>query len=333
MTYKDPLKLRKWFSQQVRFPQKGESVAITHKKDKTAALCYDRICGTVSLEPDAEESIPESIRCFANTDDQWQISVFEEYGEAVIDWFKCYCTKRLTTRELIKEVPRPIAIQCLKLLQDFFNQVRNLGDEEDVATKFILRRIARSFSKKWSVPVVTIYESERHRAREYNAGDAQVIIASLSDLSIVDENRLTWEQVLQFRADRDARQKYRRLVHWLDKDMIGKSQAFIEDEIAERLQNYEQALAKHGIKTVVGTIQEALDGKFLAGASAVTGSVTLAGHPPLGILIGAGLILGKVVVKIGQSFLEVDDIERGPNSEISWGYEVKKLHNKSKADA
>lgn len=325
MTDKNISILRQWCSQQVRFPEKGQSVAVTYKRDKTAALCYDRICGAVSLEPNKEEFIPESIRCFAGTDAEWQIFLFEQYGEAVIDWFKCYCTAKLTTRELIEEVPRPIAIWCLELLRDFLEHMTNVGDSEDVATKFILTRIASSFSKKCSVPVVTIYESERHQAREYCAGDAQVIIASLSGLSIVDEKRLTWEQVLQFRSDRDALQKYRRLVHWLDKDMVAKPQAFIEDEIAERLENYERSLAKHGIKTIVGTVQEALDGKLLAGASAIAGSFTLAGHPTLGVLAGTGLLVGKVAIRLAETFLNLDDIARGSNSEISWVYEVKQL--------
>jgi hypothetical protein len=53
--------------------------------------------------------------------------------------------------------------------------------------------------------------------------------------------------------------------------------------------------------------------------------VALAGHPTFGILAGAGLILGKVGVKLAQVLLDFNDVERGPNSEISWVYEVKRL--------
>lgn len=122
---------------------------------------------------------------------------------------------------------------------------------------------------------------------------------------------------MQFRDDEDSQGKYKRFTHWLDKNMVGKSQSFIEDEISIRLENYEQALKKHGIKTILGTIQEALDGKYLLSA----GALTLAGHPAL----GAGLIIGKILVKLAQTKLDFDDVERGPNSEISWVYEAKKL--------
>jgi hypothetical protein len=115
------------------------------------------------------------------------------------------------------------------------------------------------------------------------------------------------------------------LVNVLGKEMVGESQAFIEDEIAIKLEDYKKSLKKHGIKTILGTIQETLDGKYLAGVSALTGGFTLSGHPTLGILAGTGLVFGKVCIKIAEKLLDYDDVERGPNSEISWVYEVKEL--------
>jgi len=75
------------------------------------------------------------------------------------------------------------------------------------------------------------------------------------------------------------------------------------------------------IKTVLGTAEEALDGKYLFPA----GAFTMAGHPALGFLLAGVLIGGKIVVKLLQTKLDCDDVERGPNAELSWLYEVKKL--------
>lgn len=195
--------------------------------------------------------------------------------------------------------------------------------------KMTLRPLARYMSEQFKpgskVSFVTVYDSEAKRDCEYRQGDREAVVATLSGLAIVDEDLLSWEQVLEFRADEENRLKYKRFLHWLDKDMVGKSQAFIEDEISIRLEGYENALKKHGIKTILGTVEEALDGKYLVGVSGTICSFTHAGHPNLGLLLGAGLILGKVVVKLGQTFLDIDDIERGPNSEISWVYEAKQL--------
>lgn len=108
-------------------------------------------------------------------------------------------------------------------------------------------------------------------------------------------------------------------------EMVGKSQAFVEDEISIRLDDYEQALRKYGIKTVVGTIEEALDGKYLLGASSMAGSFTLAGHPILGMLAAGLLVGGKIGVKLMQAKIDFEDVERGANAEISWVYEATKL--------
>lgn len=173
--------------------------------------------------------------------------------------------------------------------------------------------------------MVPIYDLSTDRKSGYREGKWQVAVATLSDLQVVDEQHLTWEQVIDFRKDEENRQKYKRFLHWLDKDMVGRSQAFIQDEISQKLEDYTLSLKKHGIKTVLGMIEEVLDGKHLTGASAVVGGLTLAGYPIIGILAGVGLTIGKVGVKLGQTLLDIQDVECGHNSEISWVYEVKQL--------
>jgi len=279
----------------ILLPRKGESAAITIKV-KTAALCYDRIWST------SNDAVPEAIRC-------WGGSPAELDGRGLAaDWN-------------IKTKRAPIVAMCgpeeKKLMLMKATTDRGLG--------LILREIARSFSLKHGVIVIPVYDLVTDRASAYNEGKHEMIISILSNLEIVDEEQLTWEQVLEFRADKENQQKYKRFLHWLDKEMIERSQAFVEDEIAIRLEDYEKSIKKHGIKTVIGTIEEALDGKYSLGASGIAGSFTLAGHPTLGMLAAGLLLGGKVGVKLTKVKLDYDDVERGANSEISWVYEAKKL--------
>ncbi len=274
-------------SEQVLLPLEGERAAIS-PKPKTAALCYDRIWSP------SDTVVPKVIRC-------WGGSPAELNGRGLAaDW------NIKTNRAHIVAMcgPEEKRLQLLRASTDY-----GFG--------LVLREIARSFSTEHGIPMVPIYDLSADRNSGYCEGERQVIVATLSNLQIVDETNLTWNQVLEFRKDKDIRNKYKRFLHWLDKEMVEKSQSFIEDEIVIRLEDYEQALKKHGIKTILGTIQEALDGKYLLGA----GVLTLAGHPAL----GAGLIIGKVLVKLAQTKLDFDDVECGPNSEISWVYEAKKL--------
>jgi len=194
-----------------------------------------------------------------------------------------------------------------------------------IAIDYFYKDIAFSFYSQYGIPVIPIFSSARIRDERYEEGKTQLIVSSLSNLKIVDEDKLKWSQVCEFRKDTEARKKYKRFLHWLNKEMIGKSHAFIEDDIALKLEEYEQSLKKHGIKTVLGIIEEVLDGKFLTGTAVVTTGVSIVSNPMLGVLTGLSLTIGKVSVKLAKVLLDVDDVRRGVNSEISWVYEAKKL--------
>lgn len=282
-------------TEEILLPRRGESSAITLKV-KTAALCYERIWST------SDDVVPKSIRC-------WGGSPAELDGRGLAaDWN-------------IKTKRAPIAAMC----GPEEKRLQLLRASTDYGLGLILREIAKSFSTKQNTPMIPIYDLATDKDSAYHEGDRQVAVATLANLEIVDEGQLTWEQVLEFRADKEAKRKYERFLHWLDKEMLGKSQAFIEDEISMKLEDYERAIKRHGIKTVIGTIEEALDGRYLLGASGVAGSLTLAGHPVLGMLVAGLLVGGKMGVKLMQTKLDFDDVERGLNSEISWVYEAKKL--------
>jgi hypothetical protein len=279
-------------------PSVNETAAIA-LKPKTAALCYDRVWGT------SDDIVPRPIRCWGGTK-------AELSGKGLAADFN------------IKTNRAPIAA----MIGPKEKQLEMLRASTDYGLAATFRDIAKSFSKEHGVYMVPIFDFIKQRDQIYQPGDRAVIMTTLSNLDIVDEKQVTWEQVMQFRSDEEMKGKYRRLLHWIDKEMIGNPQNFVEDEISQKLEDYMSALRKHGIKTVVGTVEEALDGRLITGASATAVAFANWGHPSLGILAGMGLIIGKVAVKLIKTYLDFDDIERGPNSEISWVYEVKKLSGK-----
>lgn len=312
-------------SEEILLPAKGENVAIALGKPKTAAFFYDRIWSELDKYCSPNEMIPEEIRCFGGTR-------FELEVEGVLNSFRAMklFEERKDLADSQEKIKVLLALGRFSTLRKSILDRLGLSDRLDdtkkrMAIDLISREVAKSFSMKHGMPMIPIYQFAQDRAREYHEGDNQVVIACLGNLEIVDEDELTWEQVIEFRADKNSREKYRHFLHWIDKKMVGKSRAFIEDEISIRLEDYERAIKKHGIKTVIGTIEETLDGKYLLGASGIAGSLTLAGHPTLGVLAAGLLIGGKIGVKLMQTKLDFDDVERGPNSEISWVYEAKKL--------
>jgi len=163
-----------------------------------------------------------------------------------------------------------------------------------------------------------IYADSAQKDREYKAGEKEVIVATLSDLDIVDEDNTPWDAVLQFRGDPDARGKYRRFIHWLDKELVGKPQSFVEDEIAGRLQDYTDALRKHGIRTICGMIRAALDPRHWPACDFAAVAAMLNDKP----WWTAGLMIGKVCLSVATALLDHDDVKRGPNREIAYVYEA-----------
>lgn len=287
-------------------PSKNETAALS-VKPKTAALCYDRVWAPTN------DLVPDSIRCYAGTP-------FERMREGG----RLPAVYGVLKRRQ-ESMMRPVSTDSFwTIANDFLTNLMKSDQDRWGILPYYLRVIAEQFSRETGSPIVPTYETIQDRDRVYEEGDRLAICLSLSDLEIVDEEKLTWEQVMDFRDDKEARKKYQRFLHWLDKEMIGSSQSFVEDDVSQRLEDYKRALKKHEIKTVAGSVEEALDGKDWAGPSGRAAVIMERGHPIL-TLLGAGLRVGRVVVKLVQTYLTFDDVERGFNSELSWVYEVKQI--------
>ena len=276
-------------------PSEDETAAIA-LKPKTAALCYDRVWGT------SDDIVPRPIRCWGGTQPEMS-------------------GKGLAADYNIKTSRSPIVAMVGP--QDKKLEMLRASTDHGLAATF--RDIAKSFSKKHGIYMVPIFDFVKQRNKMYQPGDREVIVTTLSNLQIVDDDQLTWEQVIEFRKDKENQQKYKRLLNWLDKDMVGKPQSLIEGNIALKLEDYEAALKKNGIKTKYGTIELVLDLLYLV---SVFGNATLVKSAadlfPQILLLG-GYAIGRVSVKLKQMKLNYNDIERGPNSEICWVYQVGKL--------
>jgi len=294
-------KAMKFYTARASMPKLGESAAVSIYLPKTSALCYDRVFGYPGLH------IPKDISFGGKT--EVEMSVFARNL-----FIKCHSQGKR---------PHPSMDELIK--KKFLFEGLNLSPE----TKLFdadTHAIAIAYARECGISVVPVFHTKNEGAKMlHKPGDTSVLITALSDLAVVDEEKLVWEQVQEFRKDNDARSKFRRLMHWLDAEMINKPQTFVSDEISNRLEEYEWALKKHGIMTLLGTITDILDGKFLVGASAVGAFLTLLETPGLAALAATGLVLTKGVVRISEKLVELEDIRRGPNSEVAYIHEVSKL--------
>ena len=307
----------------ISLPKPGESAAISDMP-KLAALCYDRVHGADDESNTSQYYVPAPIRFSGATETELQIDALENYGDVINDWIKSELSHgdiKDSVKRLKKEVPRKAAIHALRLMNDCFRKGLNV----DELFKLLQKKMAKEFTSAYEITVVPVFQSGGISDLLSFGGEREAVCTTLRNLQIPDEKHLEWSQVLDFRKDIEAKKKYRKLLYWLDKEMIGKSQSFVEESISIKLEEYERAMKKHGIKTVIATVEQALDGRLITGASTVAGALTLSGYPVLGILAGTGLIIGRTAVQLAKSKISFDDIEVGINSEISWIYKLKQL--------
>ena len=103
----------------------------------------------------------------------------------------------------------------------------------------------------------------------------------------------------------------------------------INDEVSQRLQDYEWAIKKHGLETVVGHLESIIDPRFLAPTAGLAGIVGLFGEPLWGALAAGCTLLGRVSLKLASYLLAREDLARKVNPEVSYVYQVKSTLAKS----
>ena len=176
--------------------------------------------------------------------------------------------------------------------------------------------------------VSTLYDSAARRQAQYCVGNTPAILAVVSGLNIVDESRLTWEQVVEFRRDSQARSAFRHFVHWLDHELVDKPIEYISDEVSARLERYEWAVTKHGLSLVVGTLSTTLNPQSLISASTVGVAMeAIANKPMWSLLAGGGLLVGRAALSIATALVDRTDLQMA-NREIAYVHELKTRFDK-----
>jgi hypothetical protein len=308
------------YNKQARPLKPDEIGAISIKKPRTAALCFDRV-----WYPFGGNEINDIYFCGNTTYEQYVFSLRCLLYEIVGAGFLDDNLKPLNSDgQVIARILSIILPEFLCLETEDFTECFHVKGTITL-DNIIVRNIRREYYAKHNLDIIPVYSSKIAYHAEYpmKNGSRDALLLTLNDLNIVDEESLSWEQVKEFRKDKDNRKLYRNLLHWMDKDLLGKPQSFIEDEFSIKLENYENALRKYSIRTILGAISEILDGKFILSAAGLAAAGSLLGSTTLGILAASAFSIGRVAIKATEMFIDLDTTEKGPDSEIAWIYEAK----------
>jgi len=188
------------------------------------------------------------------------------------------------------------------------------------------RAISESIRTAHGIGTVPMFSSSAAQDQAYTVGDARILVASIQNLGLIDDDKLSWDQVLEIRKDKESVAKLRKLRNWAESNMEGKPLSFMTDAIGARLSDYEWSVKKHGIQTVIGTMQSLVDPKFLAAAAITTGVGAEFGH---GLTVGAVTIVGQTAWSIAERFLDLADARKGENAEVAYIHDIRKMQKKS----
>lgn len=161
-----------------------------------------------------------------------------------------------------------------------------------------VRQALRDFAARLGIEKYSVLLPEHPDSVDTAAGDS--ICLTLSNLSLVDTARTSWAQIHELRRDRSALHKLRKLKLFLHETYSGQDQAFIEDDLAQRLYDYENTCRDHGLETCTSLLSMLLDAEHLQ--NALTGGVVAAlfGGPATGLGAAAVIELSQIALEYAE---------------------------------
>lgn len=290
--------MRKWKFGRDRAPGEGETCTITDiRVAKPAAVLFDKIwVGT--------RTRPEELDVFHEVPEELTFDIQE------ISW-ECF--------ELFKQ-----------RIPDFLDEVsRSYPSFTDTIIHNSKLAIVEAYAGH-GIQVIPTYPSSAAFARDFLEGQAIAYQAALNNLPLISNEDVTWDQILEFRRDKKALRKYRSLRFWLQYSLEAESVGQATDLIAERIDDYEWAIKKHGLKTVTGALSYVLNLKSVSSIATGAGLAALVGGSIWSAMTAGLMISAKLGVWIINKCIDREAIKREEYSDIALLYEARQFLQKSK---
>ena len=149
---------------------------------------------------------------------------------------------------------------------------------------------------------------------------------ALSNIHLVDTNAASWEQIIEFRKDKNARKKLRNLRLFVHENYTNKSPAFIEDDLNKRLEQYYYVCRDFGFETKVSLMSCLFDSKTIMGTFVLSLGASLMGEPFLAsgaLFSGMSIEVGKISIEIAKKRYAYHKLNR--DHPLAYIIEAKKL--------
>lgn len=285
-------------------PDKGETAVIALTQPMTAALCFDRVWSV-------SQTTPREIAYFTGTETEVRLCALTMLQLLTAEQQGHY------SDDLIKNIVYELVMVAREHDKDAFMELLRTYDSE-----IFSRVLARAIEKSIGIRPLPMYSTAASCSQEYREGSSEAAVAILTGLRVVDELNTTWDQVLEFRQDAEARKKYQRFLHWLDSSMVGRSLSFIQQEVALRLDDYEWSLRKHGIATVIGSLGLLAEGKILAATAATYSAFYLAANETVATAGAAAAFVGSLSIHLANAALNLEETRHGAHAPVAFVHDA-----------
>ena len=275
-------------------PHPGDSLAVVFGNHKTTALFFDRIWHPPYLNDD----VPHEALFWPST----QFELFALTSFAIFD----------------PEVPHIVR----KVADE--HGLANFPDNEITSE----RKLSEHLFISSGIMATPVYFNQNSMSKDYSPGNTEVLVATISNILSIDDDRLTWRQVEEIRRDKDARAKLVRFKKWSQLEFSGKSVEQIRDQITVQLDDYEWALKKHGVLTIAGVASDLVDIKFFPAVAATTLGVAATGHGVLAALGAASLAVGRASVSVAKRLIDLNEARRAAGPEVAFLHELRQKTSK-----
>ena len=224
-----------------------------------------------------------------------------------------------------------LEVNLIKLTEGGLAEIEQGSNPNESASHVVacLTRELANMYGECGADVVPCYLDYTSFDADYATGSAPGIEAIMRGVPVLDDEKTSWEHILGFRSDEQARRKLRNLKLWLSNSLKCKSHQEAVDEIGRKLDDYEWALNKHGFKTITGTLNYLLNQKHASVAAGAAAAGTALGGPIGGALASGLVVAGQVSVWIADRMIDREDIKKGKNSEIAFIYDARKKFMKN----
>lgn len=233
--------------------------------------------------------------------------------------------------ELVFEVPgaevheETVRKELTRRLRERLDKTRNYSAEEviNLVEEYWGRHYVES-AQRCGYRVTPVYLQQTQYFAENLVGQSVVYQAALQNIPDLVEDNVSWEQIAEFRKDKESLRKLRNMRMWIECFVKAESVIEAEDIISRKVDDYEWALRKHGLKTATGSLSSIFDWK---GVTAITSGVGLTGFlgGPIWSALAGGLILGgRISLWIAERMIDREDVARGEGSEIAFICDAKR---------